>query len=562
MTDKPSPSVLPVFPEGNEPRRRRSPWWKRLLRSIGAAWTRFFGAIADFVASFFAFLWKNVEVYLRGRQLRRLLYGLPALVALSGAAVMAGVLVQAGRYDDRQPYRTRAQQARDGRDLELARICYLRLLRDDKPQPVDMFGFYQTLRDLKQDEQADALLRQLTLWEGTGYAPAHLARARQLLSVANLTPQDVRDAQQHLRQALTQRPEMVEAHALLGETYFRLRDWKDATYHLEKAVQADPMLARLLMVAAYGQGNTESGNLWAKRTIEACRQRLNADPDNTDPNSAMVRLVLVEALMNQKDYEGATKELVYGKQLDPDRQEYPQALAQVCATQLQGLPKDKTLADTAKRWQLVREGLQNDPNNLILLQQLLRVTHGTDATAEQARKRLTELLAQGGQASAVLHMALGLDAYAQGKPEQARVHWERALYLDENLLVAANNVAWLLSHPEVGSPDTKSVSLVAACGVHASLLPAPREPADLNRALQLIDFVLKQAPNNARFRETRGQILVRMGRWNEAVKDLDYALDKLANKGPIHASLAKAYEELGLPDLAEEHRKLAQGAKP
>src|SRR5207237_850355 len=83
--------------------------------------------------------------------------------------------------DARPTYRGRAQQARTGRQLELARVCYLRLLRDDNPQPADMFGLYQTFRDLKQDEMADALLRQLVVWKGKGYAPAHLARARILL---------------------------------------------------------------------------------------------------------------------------------------------------------------------------------------------------------------------------------------------------------------------------------------------------------------------------------------------------------------------------------------------
>jgi tetratricopeptide (TPR) repeat protein len=203
--------------------------------------------------------------------------------------------------------------------------------------------------------------------------------------------------------------------------------------------------------------------------------------------------------------------------------------------------------------------LQNDPNNGVLLQQLLQITHGSDASAEQARQRLRELIAQ--RPSAVLHLALGLDAYAEGKPEQARFHWEQAVSEDrEHMLVAANNVAWLLSHPQPG--DQKALKL--ATGAQAMLLPATAEPANLNRALELIVFVVKQRPTNPRFRETRGQILLKMGRWKESIADLEYALPAPvpANKGPIHASLARAYQELGLPELAEQHRKLAQIVKP
>ena len=93
-------------------------------------------------------------------------------------------------------------------------------------------------------------------------------------------------------------------------------------------------------------------------------------------------------------------------------------------------------------------------------------------------------------------------------------------------------------------------------------MPVAVEPANLDRALKVMEFVLKQEPKNPRLRETRGQILASMGRWKESVSDLEYALPNMTNKGPIHATLAKAYLELGLPELAEQHRKLAQAAKP
>ena len=95
MSDKPSSSILPVFPEGDEP-RRRSPWWKRMFRPVAAGWNRSIGVLGDFAVLPFGFLWKQLEVYVRGRQLRRLLYGLPALAVLAGACVMAALLVQAG----------------------------------------------------------------------------------------------------------------------------------------------------------------------------------------------------------------------------------------------------------------------------------------------------------------------------------------------------------------------------------------------------------------------------------------------------------------------------------
>ena len=55
---------------------------------------------------------------------------------------------------------------------------------------------------------------------------------------------------------------------------------------------------------------------------------------------------------------------------------------------------------------------------------------------------------------------------------------------------------------------------------------------------------------------TRGQILTKMGRWKEALTDLESAL-RAGQKTPgIHSALAETYEHLGMPDLAAEHKKI------
>ena len=84
---------------------------------------------------------------------------------------------------------------------------------------------------------------------------------------------------------------------------------------------------------------------------------------------------------------------------------------------------------------------------------------------------------------------------------------------------------------------------------------------DLPRALAIIQSVLDRFPNNPSFHETRGQILVRMGRWQEGVADLEFALPQLASTSSTHSALADAYRGLGLRDLAAEHERLAKGPR-
>src|SRR5438445_652901 len=78
----------------------------------------------------------------------------------------------------------------------------------------------------------------------------------------------------------------------------------------------------------------------------------------------------------------------------------------------------------------------------------------------------------------------------------ARTHLEQAFRLAPQEGLVANNLAWLLAQP-----------------------PSP----DLPRALALIDSVLARWPDQPNYLETRGQILVKLQRWNEALADLEMA---------------------------------------
>jgi predicted Zn-dependent protease len=90
--------------------------------------------------------------------------------------------------------------------------------------------------------------------------------------------------------------------------------------------------------------------------------------------------------------------------------------------------------------------------------------------------------------------------------------------------------------------------------------PTPDPP----RALAIIQPLIEQFPEHPYFRDTRGQILLKMGRYKEATQDLEFALPKLdpRAKQHTHRSLAEAYRKLGFADLAAEHEKLAAKTEP
>jgi predicted Zn-dependent protease len=157
------------------------------------------------------------------------------------------------------------------------------------------------------------------------------------------------------------------------------------------------------------------------------------------------------------------------------------------------------------------------------------------AEGDEARSTLRSLLAVGNN-PAMIHFVLGADAWEREHIDEARMHWEQAHQLNPRLPEVANNLAWLYA--------------------------MRTNPPDLPRALRMINLVLEGFPTQARFKGTRGHILAKMERWKEALPDLEASLTVYPDDPNLHQVLATAYERLGDPEMAKEHRRRAEAKKP
>jgi len=99
-----------------------------------------------------------------------------------------------------------------------------------------------------------------------------------------------------------------------------------------------------------------------------------------------------------------------------------------------------------------------------------------------------------------------------------------------------------------GNPNNPAVWNNLAC----VLLQHSNPPLD--EALAAAEKAIASDTSDFRFRQTRGQILLRLGRYQDAVNDLEYALNGMPDLPTIHQSLAKAYDALGNRQLAAFHQ--------
>jgi tetratricopeptide (TPR) repeat protein len=170
--------------------------------------------------------------------------------------------------------------------------------------------------------------------------------------------------------------------------------------------------------------------------------------------------------------------------------------------------------------------LTDDPT---ALQEQITMLYRLRADYPLAQRFVDEVVESPRTPAAILE-ATGTIAATFGETDKAKTYLQRAVQKDPRNAVAWNNYAWLVAHDSDG---------------------------DLNDALKAVNTALEIRPNDIRFRETRGQVFVRLGRWREAIEDLELAANGLPRSRDIHLSLAKAYDALGEQQLARVHREHA-----
>jgi len=341
----------------------------------------------------------------------------------------------------------------------------------------------------------------------------------------NPNPSLLPSAESHLKWALQAEPNHVEARLLLGALYSQTGRWVPAWEQLTKAYPARKEAALLLSRVATAQGDEAAARKWAQEAQTVFKAEAIAKP-----GAVLARVRWAEATLMLGQFADALDILNAGITKSSNRA-YREMASRVCEEWARKIAREPP-ADVGQRLSLIQRGLEYAPNNKQLLIRLIELSHLNGKEADAARDRLKGLLAAGGQDSAMLHFCLGSDAWQRGHLEEARQHFSLAYELAPQMPYVANNLALML---------------------------ALGDRPDLPRALAMIQPLADKFPNDPHLLETRGEILVKMGKWQEGVKCLELALPSLSSKAATLKALADAYQHLGLKDLAEEHQRLAKG---
>lgn len=504
------------------------------------------------LSRFFGYLLRKLRAFRQRQSIRYLLLGLPALLAGVGVGVL-GFMIFVDPADQRlMHYRGAGAQALKDNNLGTAEVIYERLALMDESQPDYRFRLALTVQAMadkefaaarqeaaqSHEEQAKARQKQgedlfnrtrammntLATPDKQGYGPAHVWWARLLWQ--NRSPATLQLAETHLRRALQINADDIDANQILGQLYLLTGQLQKAETHLSIAIKARPALHLALAELYRRQGTKDLARLHAQKAQGYFRQLAQSDIDNHD-----ARLRWAQATLLLEDFPTAIGILQEGSRLSGS-QSYRGPLSGVYVAWADALARNPK-TPVSERLARLQQAIQLEPGNLEALTRLTAITKTKDeAAAEQARAALRTLLAEG-KNPAIVHLMLGVDAQSRNQVEEARRHYEQAYKLSPNTPVVVNNLAWALAHSD---------------------------KPDLKEALNLINMVLQRAPNQVRFRETRGQILAKMGDYDAALTDLEAALPTLRGYPALHKTLAEIYRKRGELSTAAEHDRLAGAA--
>jgi tetratricopeptide (TPR) repeat protein len=192
---------------------------------------------------------------------------------------------------------------------------------------------------------------------------------------------------------------------------------------------------------------------------------------------------------------------------------------------------DPASKPTSTHVDLLQKALHTIPWYVPAMSRLLQVARLKPPTGDAARAALTEMIADGDM-PATAYLLLGTDELERGNIEAAQRFLQQAQRLDPKSAVALNNLAVAMTQG-----------------------PEP----DLIQAARLADAAVAFSANNPHFRDTRFRILAKLGRYQDAVADLEFCAKAFTGDVEFHKTAADVYDHLKLPDLAAEHRRRASG---
>lgn len=416
----------------------------------------------------------------------------------------------------------------DRDDFPTAEIVIRRQLEADQNN-VDLVYRFAIVRDAQSfTDEATALMRQLLKRRYLQAAKWLLANQLIGRKWTDFDDESRKEAGQVLALISENEPNNVAVKKMYAEYLIFEQRITAAIPLLDELSDVEPMLG--LQAAAFARrlGDRDAAERYASKSLARVEEMLKDDPTN-----AFLAMHIARNQIFLGDHSDAIRTLRRSIDLVRTKEEkrmLSQALGDAIVAYVNFIEKSpaNTVTQRLRVLRMLDVAIQIAPNNPRV------VTMVADHVLNSLSEQNTEIASvrQGlidGSPLGISHFIKGTSALMKGDHESAELHLEQAAKQMPRSGAILNNLA---------------VSL------------AMRADPNFERALQVSNAAIEQvtAPT-PHFFETRGQILFRMGRFRDAISDLERALIEPTLAKKAHQMLADCYEKVGDLDLARGHRE-------
>ncbi len=328
-----------------------------------------------------------------------------------------------------------------------------------------------------------------------------------------------------------ERPKDLNVKQLYADYLIASDRSKDAVLLLEELMPVQPMRGLQAAAIARRNGNFSQANSLAEKTLQLVEKLMSEDPTNSG-----IVLAVAQNQVFLKKYQDAVRTLNLGVQrakANRDKVKLNQAMGDAMVAWVNSL--DETPQTTSKQrlrvLQMLEAALRYAPNNprvlTMVADKVLATANEDDEEIEAIRQALVS-----GTSPGISHFLKGTAALMNDDTEKATRHLKIAAELMPRSAAILNNLA-----------------------VAMTLRP----DGDMDQALKLSNSAIEQAHRpTPHFYETRGQILLRMKKFESAIPDLERALQVVSLAPNAHRALAECYKSLGEDGIAEAHLDSAE----
>ncbi len=419
-------------------------------------------------------------------------------------------------------------------DFPTAEIVIRRQLEAD-PKNVELIHRFALVREAQSfEEEAKVVMRQLL-------TRRHLPAAKWLLEnqiigkkLTDFSPAELDEVGRVLQLITEREKKNFGAKRMYAEYLIFEQRLSSAIPIVLELSEVEPMRGLQAAALARQLNEFDAAEQYASAALERVQELHKDDPTNSQIAMSIARNQIF--LERHSDAIRTLKGSIDVAKTQEERRMLTQALGDAIVAYVNYIEKSptNTVQERLRVLSMLDAAVKIAPNNPRVVTMVAdHVLASLNEENEQIATVRAALIS--GSPAGIAHFIKGTAALMKEDLAMAELHLEQAAEQMPRSGAILNNLAVALAMKE--QPDYQKALQVANAAIDNVPIPTPH------------------------FFETRGQILFRMGRFREAISDLERALPAPDLKRKAHQMLADCYDKVGDTDLAQGHRNAAEKMK-